>query len=320
MNRVDYQKKIIKWLGWLKNEVELNNSLNLTDINRGAEDFYCGLLNLVYGYNLKNINILDLNAAAIDLGDSEKRIAIQVTSTSALAKTKYTVEKFIEKNLYEQFDKLLILNIVRKSNHEAPTVGGVEYFLDTKTDIIDVEDLIKKITSDPDLQRLKAIVDFLDAEIAPPAQKSLANEVMTILGIIEYISDEKHEDAGNGYLEEPIPEEKVYQRFADHADFLVDMYSDGYIEYGAILEAVKKEADFGQVKIRRAATYLKRRSDAILKECCGNPKQALDQLIAGFSDLLEKNGYTFDRGAGEFFVIDQLMKCNVFPYKDTALV
>lgn len=97
MNRVDYQKKIIKWLGWLKNEVELNNSLNLTDINRGAEDFYCGLLNLVYGYNLKNINILDLNAAAIDLGDSEKRIAIQVTSTSALAKTKYTVEKFIEK-------------------------------------------------------------------------------------------------------------------------------------------------------------------------------------------------------------------------------
>lgn len=70
-------------------------------------------------------------------------------------------------------------------------------------------------------------------------KKSLPNEVLTILGIIEYISDEQHESAGNGYLEEPIPEEKVYKRFAEHADFLVGMHNEEYIEYGAVLEAVK---------------------------------------------------------------------------------
>ena len=31
--------------------------MTLADINHGAEDFYCGLLNLIYGFNLKNINI-----------------------------------------------------------------------------------------------------------------------------------------------------------------------------------------------------------------------------------------------------------------------
>ena len=319
MNRTDYQRRVITSLSWLKTQVEYHNSLSLTDINHGAEDFYCGLLNLVYGYSLKNINIIDQNAAAIDLGDEQNKIAIQVTSTSALAKTKYTVEKFIEKELYKKFDRLLILNIVKKTNHEAETIGGTEYSLDTKADILDVEDLIKKITSDPDLQKLKAIADFLDAELSLPAQRSLPNEVLTILGIIEHISDENHVDAGGGYLEEPIPEEKIYKRFADHADFLVDAYNDGYIEYGAVLEAVKKESDFGQIKLRRAASYLRRYSDAVLTKCGGDPKVALHQIISDFSALLGNNGYTFDEGAAEFYVIEQLVKCNIFPYKEVSV-
>jgi len=319
MIRIDYQKKIISTLSWLKYQVELSNSLNLTDINRGAEDFYCGLLNLVYGYSLKNINFCEQNAAAIDLGDEQKRIAIQVTSTSALAKTKYTVEKFIENKLYKKYDNLIILNIVKKTLHEAGAIGGPEYSLNPKTDILDVEDLIKTITSNPDLKRLQLIADFLEAELLLPTQTSLPNEVLTILGIIEYISNEEHKDAGNGYQEEPFPEDKIYKRFADHSDFLVSMYNDGYIEYGAVLEAVKKESDFGQVKLRRAANYLKKYSDTMLTKLEGDPKKALDQIIADLSSSLGDNGYFFDKGAAEFYVIEQLVKCNIFPNKKVSL-
>ncbi|HDC4682858.1 SMEK domain-containing protein [Enterobacter cloacae subsp. cloacae] len=176
MNRVYYQNRIIKLLSWLRAEVELNNSLSLTDINKGAEDFYCGLLNIAYGYKLKNINIVEPNTAAIDLGDIEKRIAIQVTSVAALSKAKYTVEKFIEKRLYESFDKLYILNIVKKKNYATSSIGGPEYFLNPKIDIIDVEDLIKKINSDPDLSKLRAISEFLEAEIQPLGQRPLVKE------------------------------------------------------------------------------------------------------------------------------------------------
>lgn len=319
MNRVAYQKKVITALSWLKTQVEYHNSLSLTDINHGAEDFYCGLLNLVYGYSLSNINITDLNAAAIDLGDEQNKIAIQVTSTSALSKTKYTVEKFIEKELYKKFDRLLILNIVKKSNHEAPSIGDSEYSLDTKKDILDVEDLIKKITNDSDLKKLKSIADFLDAELCLPVQQSLPNEVLTVLGIIEYISDETHEGAGNGYLEEPDPDKKIFKRFQEHSEFLVGLYNNGYIEYGAVLEAVKNEADFGQVKLRRAASYLKDYSDSVLTSCNGDPQKALDEIIDNFKVLLGGNGYTFDAGAAKFYVIEQLVKCNIFPFKVSAV-
>ncbi|MBX8472110.1 SMEK domain-containing protein [Pseudomonas sp. RIT778] len=319
MNRIDYQKSIIKALSWLKTQVEYQNSLSLTDINHGAEDFYCGLLNLVYGYSLKNINIADPNAAAIDLGDEQNRVAIQVTSTSALSKTRYTVEKFVEKGLHKKFDKLLIINIVKKSNHEAPTIGGSEYVLDTKKDILDVEDLIKKINSDRDLEKLRSVAAYLDAELCLPVQKSLPNEVLTVLGIIEYISDETHAGAGNGYIEEPDPDRKIFKRFQEHSEFLVEMYNDGYVEYGAVLEAVKKESDFGQVKLRRAANYLKEYSDAVLTECGGDPQKALNKIIESFKVLLGGNGYAFDAGAAKFYVIDQLVKCNIFPLKEVPL-
>lgn len=319
MNRVDYHKKIILALSWLKTQVEFHNSLSFTDINHGAEDFYCGLLNLVYGYGLKNINITDQNAAAIDLGDEQGRIAIQVTSTATLTKTRDTVEKFIEKELYKKFDRLFILNIVKKTNHEAPTIGNSKYSLDTKNDILDVEDLIKKINSDPDLKKLDAIARFLDSELCLPVQQSLPNEVLTVLGIIEFISDETHADVGTGYLEEPDPEKKIYKRFHDYADFLVEMYNSGYIEYGAVLEAVKREADFGQVKLRRAASYLREYSDAVLTACGGDPKEALNEIIERFKSLLGGNGYTFDDGAAKFYVIEQLVKCNIFPNKDIRI-
>jgi hypothetical protein len=312
MNRVDYHKKIILALSWLKTQVAFHNSLSFTDINHGAEDFYCGLLNLVYGYGLKNINITDQNAAAIDLGDEQSRIAIQVTSTATLTKTRDTVEKFIEKELYKKFDRLLILNIVKKSNHEAPTIGSSKYLLDTKNDILDVEDLIKKINSDPDLKKLDAIAGFLDSELSLPVQQSLPNEVLTVLGIIEFISDETHADVGIGYLEEPDPQNKIYKRFHDYADCLVEMYNSGYIEYGAVLEAVKREADFGQVKLRRAASYLREYSDAVLTECGGDPKDALNQIIERFKSLLGGNGYTFDDGAAKFYVIEQLVNAIFF--------
>jgi hypothetical protein len=79
MNRQDYQKSIINSLSWLSNEISMSNNLNFTDINIHSEYFYRDLLNLALGYHLDNINILEPNAAAIDLGDLNLKIAIQVT-------------------------------------------------------------------------------------------------------------------------------------------------------------------------------------------------------------------------------------------------
>jgi len=94
MERKVYIEQIISVLALLSRKVEISASLNLTDLNIHAEDFYKDLFNLAFGYELKNINTIDPNAAAIDLGDVKNKIAIQITSTLTLEKTRKTVEKF----------------------------------------------------------------------------------------------------------------------------------------------------------------------------------------------------------------------------------
>ena len=69
MNKEVYLKNIAENLALLSREVSILNAVNLYDINIIAEDFFPGLLNLIYGYELKNANHLEKNAPAIDLID-----------------------------------------------------------------------------------------------------------------------------------------------------------------------------------------------------------------------------------------------------------
>ncbi|MFC4259426.1 SMEK domain-containing protein [Marinobacter lacisalsi] len=317
MNLQDYIKSIIASLSWLSKQVEFHNKLNLTDINVQAENFYRDLLNLSLNTSFININSIDQNSAAIDLGDQKNRIAIQVTSTSALSKTKKTVTKFIEKKLHEKYDRLIILNISKKSNHTPPTIGDETFKINTKNDIWDIGDLIKKINN-LKLHEIESIKTFLDQHLYVKPTESLPRNVDTILRLIELISNEDHPAIGEGTLEEPFPDHKINQRFSDHADFLKSEFFTLYQDYGAVLNAVEKESDISQVKIRRVAQHLRLSSDTLLTKNDGDPKKALTELMDYFLDLLQKNGFEADTGAAQFYIMQHLVRCNVFPNKEVV--
>lgn len=94
-----YILNITKQLSYICTNVKLLNSLNLNDINIHAESFFCELLNIIFGYQLHNLNNTEMNYAAIDLGDEKNKIAIQVTSEKTSTKIRETLEKFTEKNI-----------------------------------------------------------------------------------------------------------------------------------------------------------------------------------------------------------------------------
>lgn len=313
MNRQEYITAIIKLLTRLPKLVDSSNKLNLTDANNFSEDFYENFLNIIYGYNLVNANKFDQNAVAIDLRDTNNKISIQVTSTSTLTKTQKTVNKFIKNKLFEEFNRLVILNIVKKSVHKEKALGDSNFTFDTENDIWDIDDLLKYIKYLQDIDHIKKIRDFLIKELRDEPITTLPNEVKTILGIIEILSNEKHPEAGNGFLEDPDPENKILNRFAEHSDFLTTRYYDLYIEYGKILDAINDENDLGSQALRRAGTYLKGYSDEVLNNYGGDPKEALEALVRNFKSHLSNNGFSFDAGAAEFYIVDQLIKCNVFP-------
>lgn len=76
------------------------NHQNLYDINIHSETFFCGLLNVIFGYNLENINDSEKNFPSIDLEDKLNRVAIQVTTQEA----KFTTQ------IIEDIDILAVSN------------------------------------------------------------------------------------------------------------------------------------------------------------------------------------------------------------------
>lgn len=317
LSGLDYIRDITKYLTWLSLQVAEQNKLNLTDMNVGAEDFFRGLLNLVFDLDLTNLNETEQNVAAVDLGDKNKKIAIQVTSTSSLAKTKSTVEKFVSYGLGKDYKRLVILNIVKKSHHQQPQVTQDGYTLDTKSDIWDRSDLTKKIKT-LSTESKKAVLDYLRTELNLGVSTVVSTEVSTILNLIEYISDADHPAAGSGFSEEPDPDKKINHRFADHAVYLRTRFVELYPEYGSVLTAVRDQADIGAVRVRRAADFLRDYSNRVLMECNGNPKEALDRIVAELTDLLAQGGHEYSSGAVMFYVLDELTRCNVFPNQEVA--
>jgi hypothetical protein len=314
-NREDVINEIIRHLAVLKEEVALRSKVNLQDINVHAEQFYKILLNNVFGYELKNINIVDQNAAVIDLGDKENRIAIQVTSNNSKKKLLETVSAFNAKDLFKQYDRLIILVIKDKIKRDG-AVSTVDFSFDLDRDVMDVAQLTRHIQGIDELDILNNINSWLYNELVKKhydsRKESKPTEVETLLRMIDILGNEENHKAFE-LEEEPDPEYKIEDRFKDYSSFLKMLYSELLLDYGHALSTVESSGDVSSVKIRRVGIYLKDVSNRYLISAKNDPQSALDNLTEYFSSFFKKDGLCYDEMAIKFYLIHQIIKCNVFP-------
>jgi hypothetical protein len=308
-------RTIKQWLSFLCSQVELSNSLNLQDINVIAENFYRDLFNLLYGYNLKNANHKKQNVASIDLFDDEKRLVIQVTSDNSSTKIHDTISGFNEGSLYENYDRLIMLIITTKRDFpkaKFDKVGGMLFSKDN--DIMDVTTIFNDI-ADLKPAKLQEIKEFIVKEVALkiPFHKGSkeSNEVDTIMKLIEYLS--ANSDVDDSTEKEPNPEDKFFFRFANYADYLTRIFKESSYIYMMPLKTAEKEIGLDTVKILKIQLYLKRVSNRYLNEKNGNPQEAIDAMVIFFSSKLSEANFDFDEGAAEFYLIYEMIQCNVFP-------
>lgn len=317
MNRSDLIKGITYYLAHLCKQVELLNSLNLQDDNVHAENFFRDFLNLALGYDLKNINIVNKNARAVDLGDEVERIAIQVTSTSDLGKIKHTHDGFVKGGLDSKYDRLVVLIIGEKKSYREASLGGHGVFkMPLDDNVWGMTDLLRMIGDLP-LGKLERCRDFLRAElrIAEPRE---SNEVNTLIRLIEVLSAAEEGLSLGDNREDPDPKGKIRDRFAAHADFLERLYVDLHEIYGRALAEVNRHSDLSHVRVRKLQVYLTRWSDRILNECGGDPQAALDELTEKVLQTMGASDVAFDDGAIRYYLIGQLIACNVFPNKRSS--
>lgn len=315
MNKEQYLKIIANNLAILVREVELRNSISLFDINIIAEDFYKDFLKLIYGYNLTNLNIIEKNTSAIDLVDKEKKIAIQVTSDNSSTKITETIDKFIEKKLYNQYEKLQFLILTNKKKYTKTFITKSLFSFEKDTDIFDHTDLMQHIKA-KGTPELKEIVDFLDQELSYKVlekKKKQANEVETIIALIEYLTSNKAISDKKMKPSFTDPEHKINKRFQKYSEALKSLYIDLLTLYDFALKQAYETLGLDDAKSFAISLYLKDISDTHLEECKGNPRQALEQLTTHFEQQISESGFEFDKMAIKYFLISETIKCNVFP-------
>ncbi|MFC0226318.1 SMEK domain-containing protein [Serratia aquatilis] len=318
LQRQIYMEKITNKLAVLAHKVELQTSLNLTDINIHAEFFFCELLNLVFDLSLVNANTIKANAKAIDLIDFDNRFAIQVTSTSDFKKIKHTIDGFISTDNINKIDRLVVLMLTKKKKYHAKTYGS-NFTISIKDDIWDYTDIIKAINALM-IDKIKKIHDYLEFQIPEKNNKAgIPKEVNTILGMIKILSIEDHPMIGNGFLDEPDPQKKINKRFSDYADYLMGIYVSLISTYAGILAEISSQSDAGTLNINKISAYLKRFSDANLDECEGDPVKALNKMTEYYAEKLIADGIDYDDSAIQYYLIDNMVRCNVFPNKVSSI-
>ena len=164
LNVGDAMEHITNALSILTTNVKLHNSRGRTDINKDAEDFYCGLLSIVLGKELKNLNLLEMNFAAIDLADEEGRLCVQVTSTEGRNKVDRTLEKFFAKELDRQFDRLIVLIIGEKPQYQRDFTTERGFDFDHERDVWDLQKLLLEIER-LDAERVEAVDEYLSPRV-----------------------------------------------------------------------------------------------------------------------------------------------------------
>ena len=89
-------------------------------------------------------------------------------------------------------------------------------------DVWDIEDLLRMISA-LNLDKLQYCQEFLRKELrlSEPRQ---SNEVRTLMRLIEVLSASEEGVQAGDNREDPDPEGKIRDRFADHAEFLQQEY------------------------------------------------------------------------------------------------
>ncbi|MCW1886407.1 SMEK domain-containing protein [Luteolibacter flavescens] len=160
--RLDYATSIGDQLSELAEVIKTRSRAGLTDGNKILEPIMRKTFNELFGWNLINLNGNQTNYPAADLGDRERRIAIQVTNEERSEKISRTAKKAEEHNLHDEFDRLIVFFLLAKKP------GLPKDLTSTCGPIIetwDNSDVVKMASEIDDLNAIRRASEILRAEM-----------------------------------------------------------------------------------------------------------------------------------------------------------
>ena len=164
MNRSEYYNWIEEKLSVLTFRIENRGKLNILDYHTHSENFYRDFFNLLYGWDLKNLNENQQNIEGIDLIDEKNRLIVQVSATNTKHKIESSLKTGILKNYKTYTFKFILIarnaNKLRGLSYNIP--DGLNFI--PQEDIYDVQTVLKTVNAST-IDELEKIYEFIKKEL-----------------------------------------------------------------------------------------------------------------------------------------------------------
>jgi hypothetical protein len=138
----------------------------LVDENKICENFMMNILNIIYDLKLENLNQESKNFPGLDLGDKNRSIAYQITSTISGKKINETLKICLDKGHYETYKGIHIFILTKKQKSYSIKTDTSKYFhFSSKENIHDFDDLYSKCLNQLNNDKLEKLKEYINKEI-----------------------------------------------------------------------------------------------------------------------------------------------------------
>ena len=161
-----YVDSIKNHLTELAANIALSGRLNLTDIHLVSENFYAGLLNITYDWNLKNANFDHPNIEGFDLIDDNEKILVQVSATCKKTKIQHSLNEIDE--AFQGYHFYFFPLITTKAESQKKQTYSLlhDVVFNPQNDIIEIVDLIRALQADTTGKRLEEAFHFVNDNLS----------------------------------------------------------------------------------------------------------------------------------------------------------
>jgi len=254
MNRSKYFEYIDEKIHILAYRIKTKGKLNILNLHLHSENFYLHFFNLLYGYELINLNSNSQNVEAIDLIDHKNKIIFQVSSTSTKQKIESTLAKDIFKK-YKGYGFKFISISVDATDLKTKTFSNPHSVIfDSKNDIFDIMTILNDILTKT-IKSQRELYEFIKDELGGEIDIiKLDSNLATIINILslEKWDDSHIEDNSNSFeierkiqfneldeAREVIKEFCIYYKKVDEKYTEFDLL--GANKSNSVLNSIKKE-------------------------------------------------------------------------------
>lgn len=312
VNRSYYFNYIEEKLSSLSYRIKNRGRINLLDLNIYSESFFASLLNKLFNYKLKNMNVTKQNIEGIDLIDEDSRIIVQVSSTC----TKQKIESALAMKIFAAYPNYHFRFVAiageakNLRNNQFQNPSNVNF--SPEDDILDITSLLSLILN-MEINNQRNIYEFIKDELGEIVDMvKVDTNLATIINIIS-------KEALSEIVESPeINSFEIFRKIEVNDLLTVQNTIDDYKVYYSKLDEKYKEFDKQGVNKSFSVLSVIRKQYNDLTLNIRNPHDVFYTVIDKVIEIVMKSKNYIEIPYEELemcvsiLVVDAFIRCKIF--------